>query len=35
MYIRRHAEETVKKLSDMFGAILVAGLRQVGKTPCS
>lgn len=32
MYIRRHAEETVKKLSDMFGAILVAGPRQVGKT---
>lgn len=31
-YQRRHAETTVKKLSDMFGAILVAGPRQVGKT---
>lgn len=31
MYIRRHAEETVGKLSGMFGAILVAGPRQVGK----
>ena len=32
MYIHRHAEETIKKLSDMFGAVLVAGPRQVGKT---
>lgn len=32
MYIHRHAEETVEKLSKMFGAILVAGPRQVGKT---
>lgn len=32
MYIRRHAEETVEKLSRMFGAVLVAGPRQVGKT---
>lgn len=32
MYIRRHAEETVEKLSKMFGAVLVAGPRQVGKT---
>lgn len=32
MYIHRHAEETVKKLSSMFGAVLVAGPRQVGKT---
>ncbi len=31
-YIRRHAEKTVDKLSRMFGAILVAGPRQVGKT---
>lgn len=31
-YIKRHAEAAVKKLSRMFGAILVAGLRQVGKT---
>lgn len=32
MYIKRHAEKTVKQLSHMFGAILVAGPRQVGKT---
>ncbi len=32
MYFRRHAEKTVQKLSGMFGAILVAGPRQVGKT---
>lgn len=32
MYIKRHAENTVKKLSEMFGAVLVAGPRQVGKT---
>ena len=32
MYIHRQAEETVKKLSKMFGAVLVAGPRQVGKT---
>lgn len=32
MYISRHAERTVAKLSKMFGAILVAGPRQVGKT---
>ena len=32
MYIHRHVEETVKKLSGMFGAVLVAGPRQVGKT---
>ncbi len=31
-YIRRHAEATVDKLSKMFGAILVTGPRQVGKT---
>lgn len=31
-YIKRHAELTVEKLSKMFGAILVAGPRQVGKT---
>jgi hypothetical protein len=28
----RHAEKTVKKLSTMFGAVLIAGSRQVGKT---
>lgn len=32
MYISRHAESTVKKLASMFGAVLVAGPRQVGKT---
>ena len=32
MYITRHAERTVEKLSKMFGAVLVAGPRQVGKT---
>ena len=32
MYIKRHAEATVKRLSKMFGAVLVAGPRQVGKT---
>ena len=31
-YIKRHAESTVKKLAEMFGAVLVAGPRQVGKT---
>ena len=32
MYTPRHAENAVEKLSKMFGAILVAGPRQVGKT---
>ncbi|NLC44906.1 MAG: ATP-binding protein [Clostridiales bacterium] len=32
MYIKRHAEEAISKLSKMFGAILVTGPRQVGKT---
>ena len=32
MYIKRHAEKTVDQLSKMFGAVLVAGPRQVGKT---
>lgn len=32
MYIKRHAEVTVNRLAKMFGAILVAGPRQVGKT---
>ena len=31
-YIKRHAEATANMLSKMFGAILVAGPRQVGKT---
>ena len=33
-YIKRHAEATVNTLSEMFGAILVAGPRQVGKPLC-
>lgn len=32
MYIRRHAETTIDTLSKMFGAVLVTGPRQVGKT---
>lgn len=32
MYIQRHAQEAVARLSSMFGAVLVAGPRQVGKT---
>lgn len=32
MYIKRHAEGTVSNLSKMFGAVLVTGPRQVGKT---
>ena len=32
MYIERHAEKTISRLSRMFGAVLVTGSRQVGKT---
>ena len=32
MYIKRHMETAVKKVANMFGAILVTGSRQVGKT---
>ena len=32
MYIERHAERVIDKLSRMFGAVLVTGPRQVGKT---
>lgn len=32
MYVMRHAEKAVQKLSQMFGAVLVSGPRQVGKT---
>ena len=32
MYFKRHAGETIHKLSKMFGAVLVTGARQVGKT---
>jgi len=31
-YVKRHAEETVRQLAMMFGAVLVTGSRQVGKT---
>ena len=32
MYITRHLEKTVTELAGMFGAVLVTGPRQVGKT---
>ena len=32
MYIKRAAEETVLRVSKMFGALLITGPRQVGKT---
>lgn len=32
MYYIRHADEAIRKLSTMFGAVLVTGARQVGKT---
>ncbi len=32
MYIKRHMENAVRKASKMFGAVLVTGSRQVGKT---
>jgi predicted AAA+ superfamily ATPase len=32
MYLKRHAEESILKLAKMFGAVLVTGPRQVGKT---
>ena len=32
MFYKRHADETITKLSKMFGAVLVTGARQVGKT---
>jgi predicted AAA+ superfamily ATPase len=31
-YIKRHSEKTIDTLSKMFGAVLVTGARQVGKT---
>ena len=31
MHYPRHADETIRKLSKMFGAVLVTGARQVGK----
>ena len=32
MQYKRHADEVIHKLSKMFGAVLVTGARQVGKT---
>lgn len=32
MLYKRHADETIRRLSKMFGAVLVTGARQVGKT---
>jgi len=32
MYINRHMEKTINSLGSMFGAVLVTGPRQVGKT---
>lgn len=32
MYIHRHLESILEKASKMFGAVLVTGPRQVGKT---
>jgi predicted AAA+ superfamily ATPase len=32
MYYYRHANETIRKLAKMFGAVLVTGARQAGKT---
>ena len=32
MYIRRHVEDTIKKVSEMYPAVIVTGPRQVGKT---
>ncbi len=32
MYIKRHAESTILEMSKMFGAVLVTGPRQAGKT---
>jgi len=32
LFIKRHADEAVRELSKMFGAVLVTGARQIGKT---
>lgn len=32
MYIKRHMEDTVRKIAKMFGAVMITGPRQVGKT---
>mgnify|MGYP007069885577 CR=1 FL=1 len=31
-FITRHAEKTIRKLSESFPALLVTGARQTGKT---
>jgi predicted AAA+ superfamily ATPase len=32
VFYKRHADEAIRKLSKMFGAVLITGARQVGKT---
>jgi len=32
MHYNHHADETIRKLSKIFGSVLVTGARQVGKT---
>ncbi|NLO38471.1 MAG: AAA family ATPase, partial [Ruminiclostridium sp.] len=32
MYIKRQVEDTIKKVSEMYPAVIVTGPRQVGKT---
>ena len=32
MYIKRHIEDTIKRVSEMYPAVIVTGPRQVGKT---
>lgn len=32
MYIKRHIESTIKKVSEMYSAVIVTGPRQIGKT---
>ena len=32
MYIKRHIEDAVHRRSEMKGAVVVTGARQVGKT---
>jgi len=32
MYIKRHAEDTIKKMTSMFKTVLITGARQVGKS---
>ena len=32
MYVTRHADKSLQMISKIFGAVLVTGARQVGKT---